>query len=286
MPTATLQSESNPTNNSLSQSQHGHPQNLLVHTNRTGQTRDEFFNTRAETTTGHLTPTEEHSPTRSRISSTSLPFPVTSFPQSHHHSVFDDLRDLFLAISHNISTSVSLRRVYLYFLLLLPRHYFSRVAGIFCALDIDMAEIRRDALSSAAYEDNGSDILEAAPSHSIQSQKEDLQNAWEEFIGTLTREWETLNIVSALLLSAILTVLQIETASSYPLTQFSAFFSLICALMSLLYGCMYIIRFGGLRKTLTWALEWASEAQQTRTPIFWNTWVMLAMPAVWLCWYS
>lgn len=42
-------------------------------------------------------------------------------------------------------------------------------------------------------------------------------------------------------------MLQIE-AASHPITRTAALFSLICALMSLLYGCMYIIRFGTMRK--------------------------------------
>ena len=70
--------------------------------------------------------------------------------------------------------------------------------------------------------------------------------------------------------------------------------------MSLLYGCMYIVRFGTMRKTYK-AAEWATvrillyrvklpllinnqEAQKSRTGIFWNVWVLLAMPAAWLAW--
>ncbi|KAF8964556.1 hypothetical protein BDZ97DRAFT_890863 [Flammula alnicola] len=50
-----------------------------------------------------------------------------------------------------------------------------------------------------------------------------------------------------------------------------------CTLISLLYGCMYIIRFGTMRKTY-------KEARTTRTGIWWNVWVLLAMPATWLAW--
>ncbi|KAF9564916.1 hypothetical protein CPC08DRAFT_630547, partial [Agrocybe pediades] len=58
---------------------------------------------------------------------------------------------------------------------------------------------------------------------------------------------------------------------------------MICALVSLLFGCMYIIRFGSMRKTYK-AAEWALEAKKTKTSILWNVWVMLAMPAIWLTW--
>lgn len=47
--------------------------------------------------------------------------------------------------------------------------------------------------------------------------------------------------------SAILTMFQIEDAATDPLTRTSALLSLICAIMSLSYGCMYIVRFGTMR---------------------------------------
>ena len=56
--------------------------------------------------------------------------------------------------------------------------------------------------------------------------------------------------------SAILTVLQISGAADDPVTRYAALLSLICALLSLLFGCMYIIRFGSMRKTYK-AAEWA-----------------------------
>ncbi|KDR85876.1 hypothetical protein GALMADRAFT_52958, partial [Galerina marginata CBS 339.88] len=110
-----------------------------------------------------------------------------------------------------------------------------------------------------------------------------LQHTWQAFIDSLLKEWKTLNIISVLLLTAILTILQIQSAASDPVTRFSALLSMMCALMSLLYGCIYIIRFGTMRKTYKGA-EWAQEAQKTRTGIFWNVWVLLAMPATWLAW--
>ncbi|KAF8882521.1 hypothetical protein CPB84DRAFT_1686669, partial [Gymnopilus junonius] len=52
--------------------------------------------------------------------------------------------------------------------------------------------------------------------------------------------------------------------------------------ISLLYGCTYIVRFGTMRKTYK-AFEWALEAKRTQN-LWWNVWVMLAMPAIWLTW--
>lgn len=72
--------------------------------------------------------------------------------------------------------------------------------------------------------------------------------------------------------------------------------------MSLVYGCIYIIRFATMKKTYKGA-AWAQvlqiietflvdfhfflfqEAQKSESGIWWNIWVMLAMPATWLAWY-
>ncbi|KJA14139.1 hypothetical protein HYPSUDRAFT_220615 [Hypholoma sublateritium FD-334 SS-4] len=114
-------------------------------------------------------------------------------------------------------------------------------------------------------------------------QYERFKATWESFIDNVMREWKTFNILSVLLLSAILTILQIPGAADDPVTRYSALLSLICALLSLLFGCMYIIRFGSMRKTYK-AAEWALEAKRTKTAILWNVWVLLAMPAFWLTW--
>ena len=57
--------------------------------------------------------------------------------------------------------------------------------------------------------------------------------------------------------SAILTTLQFPFAAANPLTRYSAFLSLVCDFMSLLYGCIYILRFGSMR-TISKAAEWAN----------------------------
>ncbi|KAG6910183.1 hypothetical protein DXG01_012632 [Tephrocybe rancida] len=109
------------------------------------------------------------------------------------------------------------------------------------------------------------------------------KNSWEAFVDSLVREWKTLNVVSALLLSAILTMFQIPSAADDPVTRTVALLSLICALMSLSYGCMYIVRFGTMRSMFR-AAKWAEEARKTDTLIWWNVWVLLSMPAVWMSW--
>ncbi|KAE9383002.1 hypothetical protein BT96DRAFT_930075 [Gymnopus androsaceus JB14] len=107
--------------------------------------------------------------------------------------------------------------------------------------------------------------------------------SWEAFIDSLMREWKTLNVVSALLLSAILTMFQINDAATDPITRTAALLSLVCAIMSLSYGCIFIVRFGTMRSMYR-ASIWAEEAQKTKTLVWWNVWVLLAMPAVWMSW--
>ncbi|TFK66134.1 hypothetical protein BDN72DRAFT_772446, partial [Pluteus cervinus] len=109
------------------------------------------------------------------------------------------------------------------------------------------------------------------------------KHSWEAFIDSLMREWKTLNVVSALLLSAILTMFQVPDASSDPITRTAALLSLVCATMSLCYGCMYILRFGTMRSMIR-ASRWAEEAAKNKTSIWWNVWVFLAMPVVWIAW--
>ncbi|KXN85212.1 hypothetical protein AN958_11577 [Leucoagaricus sp. SymC.cos] len=83
-----------------------------------------------------------------------------------------------------------------------------------------------------------------------------LKKDWECFIDNVVREWKTLNIISGLLLSGILTIFQIEGAESDPITRYMAFWSLISALLSLTYGCLFIIRFSSMRRAYK-AIEWA-----------------------------
>ncbi|KAF7354045.1 hypothetical protein MVEN_01091400 [Mycena venus] len=118
----------------------------------------------------------------------------------------------------------------------------------------------------------------AVPPHLL-----NFRHSWEGFIDSLLREWKTQNVVSALMLSAILTMLQIDAAASDPIARTTAILSLISALMSLLFGSMYIIRFGTMRRMYK-AATWADEAQRERTSILWNVWILLAIPAVWLAW--
>jgi len=58
------------------------------------------------------------------------------------------------------------------------------------------------------------------------------------------------------LFRAILTIFHIPDAAGDPITRTVVVLSLICSLMSLTYGCMYIVRFGTMR-TMIRASKWA-----------------------------
>jgi len=108
------------------------------------------------------------------------------------------------------------------------------------------------------------------------------KQSWDEFMDSLNKEWKTLNVVSALLLSAILTMFQVQ-GSDQPVMRTAALIALVCALWSLTFGCIYIVRFSTMR-SMHKASRWAEEAQRHSTGIWWNVWVFLALPSVFLAW--
>ncbi|KAG6887152.1 hypothetical protein C0995_000960 [Termitomyces sp. Mi166 len=144
------------------------------------------------------------------------------------------------------------REIYLYFLLTLPLLYVSRVDEIF-------QEVERN--KSAIEHKMANDVPPwqqtlAADSPGITR----LVNSWGYFIDSSVKEWETLNIVSVLLSAAILTTLQIDGVVTDPYTRYFALLALVCSLMSLLYGCLYVIRFNAMRRTRK-ILKWAEVTQ-------------------------
>ncbi|KAJ7029771.1 hypothetical protein C8F04DRAFT_1115827 [Mycena alexandri] len=178
-------------------------------------------------------------------------------------------------------------QIYLHILLRLPLLYFSRVSRLFEDASLSILDIRRMVVANAhQWKDGtpGSLMTMWLPEEATVSPNlHNFRHSWEGFIDSLMREWKTQNVVSALMLSAILTVLQIDGAASDPITRTTALLSLISALMSLLFGSMYIMRFGGMRKMYK-AASWAEEAQKGSTSILWNVWILLAIPTIWLVW--
>lgn len=85
------------------------------------------------------------------------------------------------------------RQMYLLFLFRLPALYFLRVTRIFEEADLTLTEIKEMALHVNA-EDSYLAIASLYPAY------QRLITAWELFINKLVKEWETLNVVSVLLL--------------------------------------------------------------------------------------
>ncbi|KAG5720659.1 hypothetical protein E4T56_gene4938 [Termitomyces sp. T112] len=115
------------------------------------------------------------------------------------------------------------RQIYLYFLFTLPSLYFSRVARIFEEAELSMPDIKKMAIDSA---NKCQDPLWFPSAYGFQPVMR-LKASWEQFIDSLTKEWKTLNLVSVLLLSAILTTLQIDGALTDPYTRYLAFLALV-----------------------------------------------------------
>ncbi|KAK7031649.1 hypothetical protein R3P38DRAFT_2522284 [Favolaschia claudopus] len=215
-----------------------------------------------------------------QASVTGLPPPVTS-DSNKSSSLLQRTMFVVLILSDFIPG-----QFYLHFLLRIPSLYFSRVTRIFEDARLSLPDIKRMACAKpdqwelsrdGAWQTTTNPDPMPLPSSLLR-----FRSSWESFIDALLREWKTFNIISVLLMSAILTMLQIEQAS-HPVIRTSALFSLICALMSLLFGCMFIIRFETMRK-MHKASSFANEAQKQSANVWWNIWVLLAMPAVWLAW--
>ncbi|KAF9224568.1 hypothetical protein BS17DRAFT_766562 [Gyrodon lividus] len=195
------------------------------------------------------------------------------------------------------------RQIYLHLLLRLPSLYFSRIARVYDDAQLSKPDLERmiqcypSSSQPRQHLRTSSPIPPGAHYHrdpalpfpeewtttNVPPALVRFKNSWEAFIDSLMREWKTLNLVSALLLSAILSMFQNQEMSNDPLVRTAALLSLTCALMSLCYGCVYIVRFGTMRSMYK-ATRWAEEAGRTTPFILWNVWVLLAMPAVWLAW--
>ncbi|KAF8652629.1 hypothetical protein AX16_004290 [Volvariella volvacea WC 439] len=106
--------------------------------------------------------------------------------------------------------------------------------------------------------------------------------SWRGFVDELIKEWKTLNLVSTLMMAAVLAFLQLPTVAQDRLTAVVAVLSLQSALMSLLYGCAYAIRFNVMKQKEK-ALAWAAFTIEDSN-VIWGPWVMLALPSIWLAW--
>ncbi|KAG6808700.1 hypothetical protein H0H92_003207 [Tricholoma furcatifolium] len=110
-----------------------------------------------------------------------------------------------------------------------------------------------------------------------------LKTLWEGFINKCLREWKAGNLIAILLLAVIVSTLQLGGTLSDGIVRTGLFLSLICAFMSLLYGCVFWVRFSAMHPVHK-AFKWAKDSKNEGYHIVWNTWILLSMPVTWLCW--
>lgn len=115
-----------------------------------------------------------------------------------------------------------LRQVYRHFLLRLPSVYFTRVSKVFEEAELSRVEVqkmidaskraRRSRIRERHHKDPGPrsmtvDAMDFFPSDRewatpvVSPSLNRFKESWDEFMESLQKEWKTLNVVSALLLS-------------------------------------------------------------------------------------
>ncbi|KAF8872946.1 hypothetical protein BD779DRAFT_1805363 [Infundibulicybe gibba] len=165
-----------------------------------------------------------------------------------------------------------IKGTYLLALLRLPPVYFVRVCRVIHDAELDDEDVDETlARSDDAWE------TETATNQTYgrQTKLAAFKSSWESFAGSLIKEWKTFNVVSVLLLSSVVAILQLQTDPSSA-CRISALLSLLFGLMSLLYGCLYIVWFGTMKKMYSTA-RYVQNAKQTNNSAFCNAWVLIAM---------
>lgn len=216
-----------------------------------------------------------------------FPSPQPIFPLAHEYTVPPSqvhqpqmiiTEFVFDSIPHQVYSTVAFLQI--------PTFYQMRVFRAFEDVEISIPEIRGAMLDITQQKLEGDNPVKTRPrrpsSKSDAKKFKKLLEAWKEFVETVVKEWETFNIISALLLSAILSILQMDVAV-IPIIRYPALISLFCAFISLTFGSIYVSKFSEMKRASV-AAEFALETKQPSCPILFNAWIMLAMPASWLAW--
>lgn len=207
-------------------------------------------------------------------------------------------------------------QLYMCILLQLPSMYWTRVARIFEEAELSIAHIEQMVLNNlwkprASKEREYRHItLAGDPAF------KDLDAAWKAFVDALLREWKTLNLVSVLLLTLVsvfhfvrsrgLTVLgQCDSYSApdrrclcRPRNSELCFAVIsVCVDESPLWMYVYHSVLNYERTTQSFRMgrgkssknaghsfiHSPQQAQKTAV-VWWNVWILLAMPSIWLSW--
>ncbi|KAJ3869063.1 hypothetical protein EV359DRAFT_2481, partial [Lentinula novae-zelandiae] len=109
--------------------------------------------------------------------------------------------------------------------------------------------------------------------------------SWELLVDDLLQEWKMFNLISALVQTSISVLLSLDNqAGSDPITRTGVLLSFTCAGISLLCGSFCVLQFGSMRRMPKAAKWMQASAHKSDQLVWWNCWIMLAIPATWLAW--
>ncbi|KAF8646488.1 hypothetical protein AX16_007190 [Volvariella volvacea WC 439] len=115
--------------------------------------------------------------------------------------------------------------------------------------------------------------------------KERLNKAWGRFIGSLLREWKYCNIIFALIVSAILSMLQIDLAMEFVVARTAALMSLLLSLGGIILATTLSLYFSKMQTFNDRAFQWTKViAPKGHESEYLNIWVIMALPVVTLVW--
>lgn len=104
-------------------------------------------------------------------------------------------------VSITLLLDLVFRQIYLHLLLRLPLVYFFRVVEIFEESTLTMDDVKKMAFETA-FHGKGKQINERSICN-MASHYEQLEKSWNAFVDSLLRDWNTYNVVSALLSSYV-----------------------------------------------------------------------------------
>ncbi|TFK72066.1 hypothetical protein BDN72DRAFT_378122 [Pluteus cervinus] len=205
-----------------------------------------------------------------------------------HHNGFDHGQK---STYHSSSSTWSILCIILwgwtaqFYVLLLfrfPAMYFDRFAHVLEHMDLTRQQVDDVVYARRRSEQQPQPNLGHVAEAEIPQGLVRFRKCWESLMESLSKEWETMNIVSVLLLGIDVGMIQISDIASQAPTRAASLLSLLCSLTSLLCGCIYAMRTPSMRR-VTESTKWIEETIQHKT-VLWNVWVLIAMPAIWLVW--
>ncbi|KAJ7718141.1 hypothetical protein B0H16DRAFT_1387856 [Mycena metata] len=94
-----------------------------------------------------------------------------------------------------------------------------------------------------------------------------------------TKEWTQMGTAAGVLFSVLFTVLQITSAAYDPAVRTVVQLSIVCLFFGVIYALVLSVTFGKLQLGVMRIIT-----ENPSREAFWNLWVMLSMPLVWITW--